>query len=83
MAAVADAATLDFASQAQKKFPRLIRMLEKLLGDVDDGVEAVVLYRDFGFDTGSSCPVVSPNLGTFGGPLAAIRSAFTRRHCNA
>ena len=81
MAAVADAATLDFASQAQKKFPRLIRMLEKLLGDVDDGVEAVVLYRDFGFDTGS-CPV-SPNLGTFGGPLPAIRSAFIRRHCKA
>lgn len=68
---------IDLGSMAEARFPRLLRRIGMIVGDDDDAVETVVLYRDFGVDRAEVGVPAAVNL--LGGPLAVIRQAYSHR----
>ena len=68
---------IDLGSMAEARFPRLLRRIGMIVGDDDDAVETVVLYRDFGVDRAEVGVPAAVNL--LGGPLEVIRRAYQHR----
>lgn len=77
MCEFAAAGVIDLGSIASSRFPRLLKRVGMIVGDEDDAVEAVVLYRDFGVDQADVGVPAAVNL--LGGPLAVIRQAYAHR----
>lgn len=73
----AEVIDLDLGFMASARFPRLIRRIGMIVGDDDDAVEAVVLYRDFGVDQADVGVPHAVNM--LGGPLEVIRRAYQHR----